>query len=450
MTGSAATSIHGRGQAKAVLIRLSPALVLAWSVLLLPVEVRLSALGLNLYAYRLVILPMLAIVVMRYVRGEVRFSFCDMLAVLTALSLVPSFLHHFGLANGLVRSGSLILDLAGAYFLGRVSIRSAQDLRYFLLLILPAFALTAAFMLIESVSRQLFVRPFYISVFGSAVQYAEGGAAGSVELRNELRLTLLRAYSSFSHPILGGSILISMFPLFALAGIKGWPRFAGMAAGLCSFFSLSSAAIIGIGMATALPAIDALKRRVLAFTWYQVTFLLTLALLAAQVLTKNGIIAVISRFTINPQTASVRRLQWEYGLAAIERRPWFGYAYETIPIPDWLTSSIDAHFLALGIRNGVVTPLLLLVLSIAVIVLAGRRAAHSARDRGAHVGYCFSMVVLIFVGMTVTYFAEANIWYMLVIGIGAGLASGAVQRDSTGATITPPAVGPAGTAALAG
>ena len=172
-----------------------------------------------------------------------------------------------------------------------------------------------------------------------------------------------------------------------------------------------------------LSAIEFVKRSIARLRWFAITAIGLVMLLAAQLATANGIIAALSPFTINPATAYIRRVQWQYGVDAVQQQPLFGYGYGLIERAAWMTDSIDAHFLVLAIRHGIAVPLLLLVTMTGVMIAAGLRAGREAENRSLLVGYNFCLFTLVFVGMTVTYFGESHIWLMFILGLGGSLVS---------------------------
>lgn len=418
------------------ILQILPIALLAYSFLLLPPEVRVAVGGLNLYSYRLVLIVLLPIVIFRYIRGETRISVADGLIGLGSAWMLLSFVALFGIGAGLVRGGALVLDFAGAYFVARISIASTTDFRRTLILIAPGAFFAGTMMAAESISHRLLVRPFWRDIFGALPRYIEGEAVGELEYQFEVRLGLLRAFSSFSHPILGGGLLASLLPLYLFSSLRGWPKFAGILAAAAGFFSVSSAAILSLAVIIALSVVDFAKRWAPQIRWQHLASLGAIMLVAAQIATTNGIVAVISRFTINPATAYIRQMQWLYGIEAIKSRPIFGFGYDSIPAASWMTASIDAHFLAMGIRHGPLVPILLLVTIGWIMIKLGIRASREPNNRNLMVGMNFMIFTLLIISMTVTYFGEANIWFMMAIGMGASLLS----ANSTGSTTadTPP------------
>lgn len=418
------------------ILQILPITLLAYSFLLLPPEVRVAVGGLNLYSYRLALIVLLPIVIFRYLRGETRVSVADGLIGLGSAWMVLSFVVLFGLVEGIVRGGALVLDFAGAYFVARISIASTTDFQRSLILIVPGALFAGIMMAAESISHRLLVRPFWRDIFGALPRYIQGEVVGELEYQFEMRLGLLRAFSTFSHPILGGGLLASLLPLYLFSSLRGWPKFTGILAAAAGFFSVSSAAILSLAVIIALSIVDFAKRWAPQIRWHHIASLGAIMLLAAQIASANGIVTVISRFTINPATAYIRQMQWLYGIEAIKSRPIFGFGYDSIPAASWMTTSIDAHFLAMGIRHGALVPILLFVTIGWIMIKLGIRASREPSNRDLMVGMNFAIFTLLIISMTVTYFGEANIWFMMVIGMGASLLS-ATSTGGTTSSSTP-------------
>jgi hypothetical protein len=153
-------------------------------------------------------------------------------------------------------------------------------------------------------------------------------------------------------------------------------------------------------------------------TWSLISWLLVVYATLVNFALESGIVGVISRFTLNPGTAYIRRMQWFYGGQEVIDNPVFGIGFAQYRRPDWLTAAIDAHFLALGIKHGLVTPVLLFIVSVGLIIAIGRLSSKLPRlDRNMALSVNFMMIILLFASMTVTFFAEANVFFMLALGI---------------------------------
>lgn len=402
-----------------------PLVLLIYSFLLLPPEARTNLFGVNLPSYRMILIPLFIQVVVSYLTGRIRPVMADFLVGAASLWTLMSFMHHYGFQNGAIRGFGTLIDSAGAYFVARACVRTPRDLRLFLLLIAPGLLLAGAEMAFESISKRLYIRPFFQTYLGSAATYVAGQEAGSIELRRDFRIGgLLRAYGNFSHPIIGGLILSSSLLMFYYSRIKGIPRLAGLAGGFFGFFALSSATIISILIAAAVIALNVVVERVRSLTWWLVVLTLSMLGLLVQMASKGGLVNVLIRQTLDPQTGYFRKLIWEYGLISVRRNPVYGIGYAEYERPTNLipSSSVDAHFLALGIRDGVVPPVAILIAMVLILISLGRTIGRiNGVDRKLLFGLNGALFGLLIGSMTVTFFSEGLIWFMAMLGIGAAL-----------------------------
>ncbi len=408
-----------------------PLVILAYSFLILPIEVKFTFAGFNIYAYRATVILLLVPAFYRALKDMNSFKIFDVLILASCLWTIVAFTYRNGFEGGFLRSFAIFIDTFGAYLIARTSVRSLSDLRAFLILIMPGVLFAGIFLLVESITGRLILRPLFASVFGAAVNYEGGVAQGALQLLSERRLGLLRAYSTFSYPILGGTILASLIPIYFLSGIRSWPFVLGLAGSCFAFFTVSSAAIIALGLGFGLIIFDRLLPRLRPLNWHYVIGVGVVYSVLVNFILESGIVGVIGRFTLNPATAYIRRLQWQYGTESIANYPIFGIGFDEYERAEWMTAAIDAHFLSIGIRDGLATPLLLFLAVILIMVAIGKRIAlEQKRERDLLVAINFSIGVLVFISMTVTYFSEANIWFMMVLGIGAAFAAGK-QADGT-------------------
>jgi len=416
---------HARPAPKISFLTVLPLVVLAYSFLLLPVEAKLTFSGFNIYSYRAAIIIFFIPAIHRAIKDPKSLRLFDLLILISCVWTVIAFTFRDGFQGGFLRSFAIFLDTFGAYLIARTSVRSLNDFRAFLIWVMPGVFFAGMVLLVESLSGRLILRPFFASFLGSAVSYEGGVAQGTLQLVNESRLGLLRAYSTFSYPILGGAILASLIPIYALSGIRSWPFVLGLAGSCFAFFTVSSAAIIALGLGFGLILFDRLLPRLRPLNWHYVIGAGTVYAVLINFILESGIVGVIGRFTLNPATAYIRRLQWQYGTESISNNPIFGIGFDEYERAEWMTAAIDAHFLSIGIRDGLATPLLLFVAVILIMIAIGKRAAaEKKQERDLLMAINFATGVLVFISMTVTYFSEANIWFMMVLGIGGAMAAG--------------------------
>lgn len=412
--------------------RVFPVVLLIYSFLLFPIEVKFVVSGLNFYAFRIAIIAAIPLLIFLSPRVGGRFNKIDLLIAIGCSWIVISFVQLYGPESGITRSLAIVLDTFGAYFVARGSISNLNDLRRVLILIIPGLLFAAGFFVVESFTRQLLVRPFYTSLFGSAISYEGGVAQGNLALLYEIRLGLRRAYSVFSFPILGGVILASLLPLYLMSGLRSRALIVGSLACVAAFFSLSSATFIALALGGGMVIFDRFLPYLRPLRWPFVAAGLAFYGVLAEIALQGGIVGVVGRFTLNPATAYIRRMQWKYGGETVLDNPLFGIGYSIYNKPAWLTDAIDAHFLALALRNGLITPTLFAIALAIVMFSLGRAAPYLPRtDRNFVVGLNTMLTVLIFISMTVTFFSEANVFFMIAMGVATSCMTAVTRTHST-------------------
>lgn len=397
--------------------QLIPLLVVFYSFLFLPPEVEFSVFGISLPSYRIALLAMsVPAAWMMLNRKSSAISISGISIMIASFWILLSFMTIYGPGDGLVRGAGIIIDTAFPYFVARACVKSFDDLRYFLILCLPGLVFAAGAMLLESLMGRLIVRPAFAAVLGNLDAYVGGDAAGSLVLKNEYRLGLLRAYGPFPHPILAGVIMVGFLPLYMFSGLRSWPLLLGIGASLAGFFALSSAAFLALVIVFATLGIHHIKRFIPKVSWWQISGLAVLMVWTLQVISQSGVVSVIARLTLAPETAEYRKLIWEYGSASVVKHPWFGIGYNQWERLHWMGESVDAHFLLLAVRHGLIVPVILLFMIIYNMIKLGKVIPQLApQDRAFAVGINIMMVVYLLVGQTVNYFGSANIVFMSMV-----------------------------------
>lgn len=412
-------------------LSLAPLLLVFYSFLLLPPEAEMAVFGVNLPSYRLALIAMMMPAlwkILRRPKGPI--NPIDVAVAIMAFWIILSFTTNYSFGSGLVRGTGILIDVGLSYLVARACIRSPDDLRYFLLLVLPGLLFAGAFLAIESLSGRILLRPFFVSIFGAMDAFAGGDATGVLVLEPEFRLGLLRAYGPFPHPILAGAVMLGFLPLYYFSGLRSWPYVLGVAVTLTGFFALSSAAVLSLLVALGAIAIYHVKPYFPKISWWTIIGLLALIGWALHVGSKSGIISVISRLTLTPHTADYRLLIWEYGAKSVAKHPWFGIGYRQWERLNWMTGdSVDAHFLLLAMRHGLLVPVILLAAIIYGMVRLGRVVPLlPPKDRAFGIGLNIAMMSFVMVGQTVAYFGSANLVFMSFVAFLASTVSWCNQQ----------------------
>lgn len=409
-----------RTEAKARMARVAPIVLVFYMLYLLPPEVEFSVYGVLLSSFRIALLVVAVPVAWRLAnKGVGRIQFMDTAAIIIGFWIMLSFMSIYGIGDGLKRGGGIFIDMILTYFVARTSIKSFDDMRYFLLMILPAIVIAGCFLVLESFSRTLIVRPAFASVFGHLSAYSGGEAEGSLVIKEEFRLGgLMRAYGVFPHPILGGIMMIGLLPLYYFSSFRSWPYILGIIVPLTGFFGLSSAAFLALIIVCGAIAIHHAKAFVPQVSWWTISALLVVALWAVHMGTKNGILPVLSRLTLAPHTADYRQEIWRFGWQNVLANPWFGLGYRYWARPSWMGESVDAHFLLLAMRHGLLVAVVILVAMLYGMIKLGMTIPHlPAKDRRLAVGVNICVVCFLTVGQTVNYFGSSVVVFMTTIAL---------------------------------
>lgn len=423
-----------RTAAKRRVIQLIPLLVVSYSIFLLPPEVEFSAFGVNFPAYRVALLVVLVPAIWSSIRGRIAaIQFMDVSIVMIGFWTILSFTMNYGFDVGIVRGAGVTIDTVVSYFVVRTCIKSLDDLRYFLILFLPAIAFAGLALLAESLSGQPLLRPAFASVFGSMDVFAGGENTGGLVIEGETRMGLLRAYGPFPHPILAGIMMIGFLPLYYFSGLRSWPLIGGVVAALMGIFGLSSAAFLALILAIGGIMLYQVKAFLPKISWWSISGLLILLVWTVDMVSKNGITYVIARLTLTPSTAEYRMRIWEWGSLSVEKYPWFGIAYKQWERASWMGESVDAHFLLLAMRHGLVVPIMMLAAIFYGIIRLGLIIPHLLpKDRTFAIGINMCVVIYLIVGQTVNYFGSSNLLLMSVIAFLASAVSwGNVQMQAS-------------------
>ncbi len=399
------------------LLKIAPVIVLVLA-LMMPPEVRINFAGQTIYAYRMAWLLLTPWAMMRLIRGQLEWRFNDLLVFLGSSWMTVSFVVIYGLGEGFTRGIALTLDIFMPYIVARLAITELNDLRRLLVTLAPVFFLIGVILVVEAITDRRFVRDAAASIFGS-LGSVEFGAGKAPSIASDQRFGLLRAMGPFSHPILAGLFFSSLLPLYHFGRIKGWPKVIGLLSGVSAILTFSSAAMIGIFMFLLLAIYDRLQRMVVFLNWPLFMVVVVALLAVLQAISENGLISILIKYTFNPVSGYYRLLIWEYGSLSVEQHPWFGIGFAKFSGLEWMGDSIDAYWLAIAIRNGLPSALLLAMASLfAVAMLAKAAADNDGHDKATLIGLASATITLFVLGFTVSFFGGLLAWFAILLGVG--------------------------------
>lgn len=408
---------------KRSLAQIAPALILAAAVLM-PPEVRLTLAGQAFYSYRLAYLLLIPWVLWQAVRKQHAYKLPDMLVLASGLWVIVAFIMVYGVERGLSSGMAVALDSTVPYFVARFSIRSLDDLRRFLVVLAPVVLVLVALFMVEAVTHWRFIREFAQAVFGQ-LGANEYGETNLPVIQGDTRYGMLRAMGPFSHPILAGTFLVSYLSLMLFSRVRGWPYWAGMTAVIGTLATLSSSPMLGLVLVAFLAFYERFRHLITFLNWPLFVCIVGALIVVLSFISENGLVNVLIRFTLNPQTGYFRLLIWEFGMQSVANYPWFGIGYEPYVRPVWmLTDSVDAFWLYIAMRSGLPAVALLGAGVVWAIFSASRTAGRMrSADAESLIGVIITLVVFVILGFSVSFFGGVLIWFFAVFGITVSLSS---------------------------
>ncbi|WP_274697769.1 hypothetical protein [Aurantiacibacter sp. D1-12] len=307
-----------------------------------------------------------------------------------------------------VTGSSLALDFGFAYLVGRAFIRSANDLRLLFLYALPGLAIVALVLAFESISHNIFLRPFLADVLGKPEPV----------IYSRIRWGLVRAVGPFPHPILGGVFLATMLPL-AIFLTNNWRQCAiAVLVTLSSLFVVSSTALLALILAAALTGAYAVQRLTRVPVFLVIAFYLSLLYVAIGALSESGPLSFFIRyFTLDEGSGYYRTLIWQFAGAEAAANPFFGIGLRDWARPGWMGDSVDSYWLVLSMRYGIPSALASAVVMAGTIGLLASTGKHrSSRDQHVAVALAILLFTVMFSGLSVHIWEGLHIWVIMLCG----------------------------------
>ncbi|WP_165853531.1 O-antigen ligase family protein [Aurantiacibacter aquimixticola] len=380
--------------------------------LMLPPQLNANFLGSVFPPYRILLMVMSLYILSAIFRRQLKPTWADG-AVLAATGWICAAMFvSSDTQQAITASLAHIVDVAIAYFLSRAIFRNIGDLRAFLLLMLPGLLIVGTIIMVEAITHTHIIQGIFSELTGHPVQYGSSPRFG-----------LMRAQGPFPHPILAGIFFVSFLPLYWLAGYKKIPRMSGSFAALTSFFSVSSATLLGLVASIGLLVYSWMTKRVANITWPLFFFAASIVIFVAELGTKSGTFSLFVRFaSLNSMGAYNRILIWDYGTENVARNPWFGIGYADWVRPDWMSASMDNYWLLLAVRFGLPASILVAVaVLIGISSLMQRSIDNSVADADVLRGVAISLGVFALGLASVSLWLAVQVWFFALLGIAVSL-----------------------------
>lgn len=375
--------------------------------------------GLMLMPYRVVLLVLFFPLLIRLLFGKAgRMITVDWLMIGATLWMPLAMMTNHPFEILVEPIGSFTLEFFGAYLVGRVCIRSAEDFQRMVKVLFLIILFLLPFAVIESVTKDNIL----MSVLGKDPSPRAG-----------LRFNLARARATFDHPILFGVFVSAGLGLvwYALvpAGGKLFRRlFASVVVAMSTFFSLSTGALLAVVVQAGLifyekvTAPNPLRWRV--FAWGSVVSYIILDLIAS----KSPFHTLVHRATFSSGSSYNRILIWRYGTENVANHPIFGIGLNDWERPSWMVSSFDNFWLLLTMQYGI--PFFLLFAGALFLILrrVSIKKLPDRRDWACRAGYLTTFGGIVVAGGTVHYWHTMFAFVLFLFASGVWIITGGARE----------------------
>ncbi|MEL6620912.1 MAG: O-antigen ligase domain-containing protein [Pseudomonadota bacterium] len=360
----------------------------------------------------LVIVPILTINLLRGAYGRLLATDYLIFGFAAWMTLAMLANHTPGVA--IEYTGSRTIVILGGYLTARATIRSKAAFVAMIRFLALAVLVTLPFALHEVITSKPLISNWLAQL---------PGISSNVDINHDPRLGLWRAQVVFAHPIHYGIFCSMAFSLVyvGLADRMGWFRRAITSGliGLCCFFSVSSGPVLALAAQLGLIGWGAALRGTVhrwTILWSSALVLYIIAELASN---RGAIYVIVSKISFSSSTAFARRILFNYGVDQIGRTPVFGLGYKPMPLPHWMTGSVDNFWLFVAVRFGMPAFLLLAAAFLVAVIVAGRRDFSADPELyPLRRAWIFTIVSLILVLATVAIWGELYSLVMFMLGSG--------------------------------
>ncbi len=244
------------------------------------------------------------------------------------------------------------------------------------------------------------------------------------------RGNMIRATSSFDHPILFGVFCGTVLAIFLFWEKNPVKRI--FLVGVCflgCFLSQSSAALMCFALTIFAYSYEKLLRG-FAKRWLVFWGIFLVSLATVFLIANHPIGWLISHLTLDPVSGYYRMLIWDSALVRIAESPIFGYTIDSFD-EDILDATIDSVWLVDALRFGVPVVVLLILLNIAACLptkAIRNRTANGAYVEDMHLAFTIVLILYMFAGITVYFWNYSWIFWGVCLGIAASLREMALRE----------------------
>jgi hypothetical protein len=312
------------------------------AAMLIPVIFRIGPLAFtgSRFFLTVTIIPAIAVVVARQ-----RLQLADYMLLGYVVWATLCFIVNHELGTAIQSAGSNFVEVAGAYFLGRMTMQYPSSYIFISKCLLLVVIFLLPFALFESITGNAII----IDIVGKFLPTYP-------DISMEQRLGLQRVQSVFEHPILFGVFCAGIYSPAVLVVARNSGRLKQIVFGFlvvfATFLSLATGAFLNVIWQILIVMWNKIfrnfKRR-----WLLLFGLAVLAYLIVDLASnRNPVQVFISYFTFQLNSSYNRVLIWNYGTAEVYRHPVFGIGLNDWVRAPWMGSSFDNFWLLRAMRYG--------------------------------------------------------------------------------------------------
>ena len=384
--------------------------------MMLPTSVSVSAGGLRLSVFRVVLLVMFVPMVLTLLSGKRgKITLFDGLALGHAFWALLALIAWGGLRQGIESGGIYIVEFLGAYLVGRLYIRTYEDFAAFA----RFFVATVCILLIFTIPEAL----TSVHILHDSIARAMGGPMAPFI---EQRMGLERTFGPFDHPILYGVFSASAFSLaYFVVAEKRLTNWRGMAmvvgVALATFLSASGGPYVVLMMQIFVAGWERVLGKIHG-RWKMLCGLFGLVYLAIDLFSNRTPFHVfVTYFTFSTTSAYNRILIFEYGSAEVVRNPIFGIGLGDWIRPVWMSDSMDNFWLLIAVRYGLPAWLMLVGLMGGLLWATAQRKGLPESWRRARHAWAFTLFGITVAAATVHLWNALFVLFIFLIGAGTWL-----------------------------
>ncbi len=392
--------------------------------MMLPTSVSVSAGGLRLSVFRVVLLVMFIPMLVTLISGRRgKMTFFDMLAIGHSVWALLALIAWGGLAQGIESGGIYIVEFLGSYLLGRLYIRSYEDFRAFAYF----FVLTVCFLLLFTIPEAL----TSVHILHDTIAGAMGAPPAPFI---EQRMGLERTFGPFDHPILYGVFSAASFSMaYFVIAEKSLMNFKGMAmvlgVSVATFMSASGGPYVVLMMQAFVGVWERALGRING-RWKMMFGLFGFIYLCIDLFSNRTPFHVfVTYFTFSTVSAYNRIMIFEYGTAEVARHPILGIGFADWVRPSWMSDSMDNFWLLTAMRYGLPALFMLMGLMGGLLYAAAKRKDIPESWRRARHAWAFTLFGISVAAATVHLWNALFVLFIFLIGSGAWLIDAKVPDD---------------------